>query len=407
MDELLKEMAASLFNKTPRGYSARNAPDKLKPIYDALEPDQDSEYGTILPFAQNRKGSAKWVQEGDNKRVALSELPREILSGLTDLLAGTETGQVTPRAAETLMTVGIGSSGAAAPRGSVGVFGGRNSRTAPPNSGIAEDRLASGRALIGGSSSSWVNHELENQVLKDTGWFQGHDGKMKYEIDDRKAKLTPYGQRYAESGRTNFVPLPSLFDHPELFAAYPQLANDVVRFDPKRLGAAHAHAQDGISGSTFIGTNLKGESYLNSLDASRLLLHEIQHAIQHQEGFAKGGKIGNAVAQQLLARGEFRSPGQLLARDALYIDSPTFRKSLSPSRLAEAENMRASLPQSELVKLAEENVAHAGYQRLAGEVEARNVEARRLLTLNQRRRTHPHSTEEFSGRQQLINMRDY
>lgn len=99
-------------------------PKRLAPLYDALEPDPEVEYGTLMPWATNRPGSAAWVQQGANPRLALPDVVREGLGGVLDLLAGTETGEVTPRAAQSLAFGGLASGGALAPRGALAAGGG-------------------------------------------------------------------------------------------------------------------------------------------------------------------------------------------------------------------------------------------------------------------------------------------
>ena len=59
-------------------------------------------------------------------------------------------------------------------------------------------------------------------VRKETGWFKGYDGKMRYEIDDSQMKI----KRVELAGdyiSGDVVSLESLLDHPTLFEAYPQL----------------------------------------------------------------------------------------------------------------------------------------------------------------------------------------
>ena len=130
----LQRLAAALSSPPPHGYDAQTAPPALRPIYNTLSVNPDADYGTLLPFARNRVGSASWVQEGANTRLALPSAVREGLFGTTDLLAGVDTGQVTPRAAETLAFGGMGAGGMAAPRGVLAVGG----------------ALASGEARAGG-----------------------------------------------------------------------------------------------------------------------------------------------------------------------------------------------------------------------------------------------------------------
>lgn len=72
-----------------------------------------------------------------------------------------------------------------------------------------------------------------------------------------------------------------VLDNPELYNAYPELKNIPVTI--KKFG------------SGFLGVYLPDEKRImlneNSHDKERTLLHEVQHAIQDIEGFAKGGNV--------------------------------------------------------------------------------------------------------------------
>lgn len=120
-DPDVQRLAQMLMGMTrpPRGYDATTAPAPLQGVYQGLAPSPDVEYGSILPIARNRVGSADWVTQGDNTRLALPDTVRSGLFGIADLLAGVDTGQVTPRAAETLALGALGSGAAMAPRGAL------------------------------------------------------------------------------------------------------------------------------------------------------------------------------------------------------------------------------------------------------------------------------------------------
>ncbi len=106
---------AAALQPPPHGYDAQTAPKPLQSLYGALAPDPSADYGTILPFARDK--------ETGDKRFAMPSLLREGLLGVTDLLAGVDTGQVTPRAAETLAMGGMGTGGMLAPRGALAAGG--------------------------------------------------------------------------------------------------------------------------------------------------------------------------------------------------------------------------------------------------------------------------------------------
>lgn len=130
-----------------------------------------------------------------------------------------------------------------------------------------------------------------------TGWFEGYDGKWRFEIDDSAAALklpdgVPKGLILADA--INFVQtgggqlsLGDVLDHPCLYAAYPALA-DV------RLGL---HAGDGDAAYDGGRNEITIGALSNRGDELSVLLHEVQHAIQFIEGFAIGGRVSNFTLQ--------------------------------------------------------------------------------------------------------------
>ena len=126
------------------GYTAGNAPAGLRDAYQALEPDPNADYGTILPFAIDRTtGKARW---------AMPSLVRDTLGAGLDLLAGLDTGEVTPRAALQVGLGGLGVGASIAPRGALAMGG---TRLSPWEETAA--RLARARQM-GFDTSQYLYH---------------------------------------------------------------------------------------------------------------------------------------------------------------------------------------------------------------------------------------------------------
>ena len=124
-----------------------------------------------------------------------------------------------------------------------------------------------------------------------TGWERGVDGKWRYEIGDAKIKDTieidgKTFKRNEEDMLWTGGKLGDAVDAPELFKAYPELKNvrietDAVLNDMPSNGEYNPRTNT----ITIHSDDLK---YQNSI-----LNHEIQHAIQHIEGFEAGGSAEN------------------------------------------------------------------------------------------------------------------
>lgn len=164
-------------------------------------------------------------------------------------------------------------------------------------------------------------------IWQETGTFKGADGKWRQEIDDSVADVPRYSKRIMQ-------PLEEAMLHEPLEQAYPTVKNIIVETSP---GSA-------LSGAEY-RPNVKFHKYgdreniliRNSEESAAqnksLVLHELQHAIQQRQGFSGGGNPAFLSA-------EFADP-------------------------------------------------HDAYWRLAGEAEARAVQARRNLTPAQRRALFP------------------
>lgn len=127
-----------------------------------------------------------------------------------------------------------------------------------------------------------------------TGWERGADGKWRYEIDDVQLNADNVKANFRKLDRRG-VTAPMVWYHnkftdiiadsPErkqLLAAYPQLADlDIEFYDyPNKERGAYSSEKKKIS---------VNRANVRSVDECRsVLLHEIQHAIQEAELFAKG-----------------------------------------------------------------------------------------------------------------------
>lgn len=122
-----------------------------------------------------------------------------------------------------------------------------------------------------------------NGIKALTGWSVGKDGKARLEFSDADMRLK---FKMKDLRRGNGIidgRLKDLIDHEELFKYYPQLKDIVVEFVTKRSIKGNGEYYS-IGDAKFININknLPKEEMLDTL------IHEIQHAIQEEEGFAGG-----------------------------------------------------------------------------------------------------------------------
>jgi hypothetical protein len=114
-------------------------------------------------------------------------------------------------------------------------------------------------------------------IRKATGWHQFADGKWRFEIDDSRMQL-----RTDAADIPNYTTLGELVDAPELFEAYPDMADLSVTFHTLEDGQNGGYSRKFDSIELSRDLKNRPEALLNSL------IHEAQHAIQNREGFASG-----------------------------------------------------------------------------------------------------------------------
>jgi len=168
-------------------------------------------------------------------------------------------------------------------------------------------------------------------IWRETGWFQGAEGKWRFEIPDNDARLSDVSKDVLDpAGKISRSERPArqLFEHPDLDAAYPSVLDSPMSIERGRGSAAFYDNSGRI--------DLQPR---NVHEGKSIGLHELQHRIQRDEGFAPGGN---------------RSMG-------------------------------------------------ADYRRSAGEVEARNVETRQHFDPESRRESPPWETQDVPENEVLVN----
>lgn len=224
-----------------------------------------------------------------------------------------------------------------------------------------------------------------DDIWRETGWGQGVDGKWRFEIDDSGSFYR--GSRAAGSSSANEV-----FLHPELYDAYPALGRARVRegsVDAPESGSWYGGGP-GHPTMTVLGPN-----------ASSTSVHEMQHGVQGIEGFSRGGSLG--FDAQIRGH-DTRFPVIKKLQDDLNevreLKAYAAFKGAPPEKL---ESLQRAIQDrmDRLDKVAE----RIGYQNLAGEVEARNVQSRMNMTPAERRATPPWETQDVPDDQQIVRFR--
>lgn len=218
------------------------------------------------------------------------------------------------------------------------------------------------RAALEAAQNMASKGAAPSRIWNKTGWWQGPEDKWRYEIPDYQAEFDPRGGNI----------LGDVLHHPDLYAAYPELADvavdryplkkgqtGIARFTPPSAGAP--------KGEIAFGYPTQGSTLQPTLTGA---LHETQHAIQDiPEQFSPGGTPPRQVdptspawpfIEKQLLKG---NPGKMPYTD--FVKRTTggpyqYLTQFHPDKLEKAVNQGR----------------YDYYQALAGETEARNVEER-------------------------------
>jgi hypothetical protein len=350
---------------------------------------------TILPFQDSLPGSVM------NKRsLALPGIvagavnaftaPGRAYQGGYDV---DESGNITPKfnapeeAANVAMNVmggGLGASRAAggAPSGALGMFIGKSAKN--------WDAAAATKALE--MEKAGVDPKM---IWQETGTWKGPEGQWRQEISDKSSKITDDVYNQISANKQFKGPMSQALRHEELYKAYPQsLGIPTTMFADI---APSGNLSPGRSGTFQTPQITVGGP--STMDQRSVALHELQHAIQHREGFARGGSpnafkpndvfstkaLEDAAIIDKLMRGS--NLNQLEAKqrfETLFKKSPEAGAFSALERIGTGKDLDAA---RDAARLADKPIE--SYRRLAGEAEARATQKRRNMTTEERRAKFP------------------
>ena len=277
-----------------------------------------------------------------------------------------------------------------------------------------------------------------DDIWMQTGFMRGSESRWKYEISPEKSEISDVGtilkQGKDDSSWTS-VPaedvisvkpprltalkellkspdlpvekaytLKDVLNHPELYEAYPHLKDISVRPFPESMSKEYRGMYSPSEQSIFMSP-AKPEEFKSTL------FHEIQHAIQEYEGFAKGGNpeqflpdnfkslkkefetvredalkqikdsgIDRDELNSLLGSIQMEQNGLLkeLSSDKKKYGTTvkTVEKNIAKAKELGIYDSLKNIHKSEKLIRDAENKAYEQYRKLAGEIESRNVQAR-------------------------------
>jgi hypothetical protein len=166
-----------------------------------------------------------------------------------------------------------------------------------------------------------------------------------------------------------------VFYHPEVYKAYPELANIEIQFIPKGNKATASY--NPVNNVIKLNENLTPEQARSSM------LHEIQHAVQEIEGFNKGADANKIIGYHVKHYDDLMNEiGDLNDQMRKVVGTPEYDDLMS-RRMSLTKKVQAlGDPLIEGSKV---------YQRYGGEAEARLTQSRRDMRPENAREVYPFS----------------
>lgn len=235
------------------------------------------------------------------------------------------------------------------------------------------------------------NKKKAKAIKAATGWERGADGKWRYEMPDVVLRDPKEWVNKKTLTLSDIVEKPNdLFkEYPELFDAYPKLKDVKIQKGRAKMGGSY------YDNTITLNLGYIREAIKSGWDAyykiatrllKRTLVHEVQHYIQHEEGFANGGS-------------------EQFVRDAIKDEFEKVTKQIRGLRAEGKEDEAKALVERNKAlynAYANEKDSYKNYKSLSGEVEARNVSARLNMTPEERRKTLAESTEDVARKDQIF-----
>jgi hypothetical protein len=239
-------------------------------------------------------------------------------------------------------------------------------------------------------------------IWSQTGWGRGADNKWRFEIDDSGARLMRGVKTKIKNNGIATGSAKEILDHPELYAA-----------EPKNRGLYHrATTMFGNEGSWDANKKSILASGRTNDEILSTSLHEHQHAIQDRAGFAQGSSPDNFDYGPMFdkrARDLIGDLSKSLTGDYSHNYYSTLSKDLHLGDKSELnrivkkygfDNIEDGM---KFLKIEDaKRSPYEQYRRVAGEVEARNVETRMNMTPAERLLTPPWKTEDVARDKQIV-----
>lgn len=242
--------------------------------------------------------------------------------------------------------------------------------------------------------------EFPSDIWEKTGWGRGADNKWRFEIDDSQSALARMTNEVTMKKRGV---LGKSLIHDQVYEAYPDTAD--IKYMPDYAGYAsgrkgtYKHDENTIAVNVFGGGGNRALRQAAKEQQRSTTLHELQHAIQAREGFGSGGNAGEFTRGYLnLVKDASEQIEEINKRLASAAGTPKYDQLMQERQIL--VNQIQSIEGSHGIGAQEKGFED--YRRLAGEVEARNVQTRMNMTSAERRERPPWFTQDVPNSEQIV-----
>lgn len=183
-------------------------------------------------------------------------------------------------------------------------------------------------------------------------------------------------------------------EHPELYKAYPQLRETILKQGNNGLAGPLGSQQGKL-------INVNGRAFLE--EPRSTALHEVQHAVQDIENWPRGGNVDMFTEQRLRERKKYMNIlGTINGLLTHAAGTPEYEDLLKKQQdLVNIMQKQGLTNERDILKNA-----FRDYQHLGGEAEARAVQARRNMSDAERRENFPLNSYDVNPKQ-VINTNQY
>lgn len=216
------------------------------------------------------------------------------------------------------------------------------------------------------------------------------DRMRRKEISDAGATFTP---KKLSDMVVEGQPLKDVYNHPELMGMYPK------RYDSMRI-IADPYIKSNAAFDSADNSIRINPLYINKPDiAKELIGHELQHGVQEDEGFATGGSSG---VEAWLSSNPLDREQLIKATESIFNEPPAsyetfWGKEVTPEGKSEynkyLKDYNSISGKKKRLLASQQGAPSKVYKNLAGEVEARDTQARMDLSMADRLKKEPLSSQ--------------